>query len=151
MGSNGPTSSIDLSVYRNLNLGEYTDEPTLNNSEARIILQKTLEARRAKNGGVATEESEILWKTREHLDLFAAFKELPEAQQAEGIINARGRGLERFEKSQLGSLVPENAEAAKTLIPSLEKKVEDGLVSEEDLNGICEDLARVKRQAFIGT
>jgi len=53
--------------------------------------------------------------------------------------------MERFERSQLGSLVPSCADEAKALIPSLERKVEVGEVSEEDLDGLCKELSKIKR------
>lgn len=140
-----PTTNSDLSAGAELRLGEYADEPTLNTSEARIILLKTLSTRAAR--GVHYEETETTTKTRDYLEIFAVFKELAEAQQVEGIIDSYGKGLERFEKSQLGSLVPTSAEEAKALIPSLERKVENGTLSDEELEGICRELQRLKRQA----
>lgn len=146
-GREQPSSANDLTVYRELRLGEYTDEPTLNLSEARIILKKTLETRAQR--GRTYEATETLLKTKDYLEIFAVFKELPEAQQAEGVINAYGKNMERFEKSQVGSLVPTSADEAKALIPSLEKKVEDGLINEDDLEQLCKELQRVRRQAQI--
>ncbi|KAI1618234.1 RNA polymerase B [Elasticomyces elasticus] len=140
-----PVATSDLEAGATLKLGEFQDEATLNLSEARIVLQKTLATRAARGGGY--EETETTAKTRDYLEIFAVFKELAEAQQVEGIISSSGENLERFEKSQLGSLVPTCADEAKALIPSLEKKVEDGIVTEEALEGICSQLQRLKRQA----
>lgn len=142
-----PAAAGDLEAGLHLKLGEYADEPTLNTSEARIILKKTLDTRRAR--GRNMEETETLSKTRDYLEIFAPFKELAEAQQVEGIINSYGKALERFEKSQLGSLVPANAEEAKALIPSLETKVNDGKITDDELDELCKDLQRLKRQAQI--
>merc|ERR1711939_279623 len=114
-----PTATSDLEAGAVLKLGEFQNEVTLNLSEARIILQKTLATRAARGGGF--EETETTAKTREN--------------------------LERFEKSQLGSLVPTCSDEAKALIPSLERKVEEGIVNEEELEGICRELQRLKRQA----
>ncbi|KAJ9615543.1 RNA polymerase B [Cladophialophora chaetospira] len=142
-----PTASSDLEAGTVLKLGEFANETTLNLSEARIVLLKTLQARE-KNGKVL-DSTETLEKTKDYLEIFSVFKDLAEAQQVEGIINAFGIELEKFEKSQLGSLVPTCADEAKALIPSLEKKVEDGILGEEDLEGICRELQRLKRQAQI--
>jgi len=142
-----PTATTDLEAGPVLKLGEYADEPTLNTSEARIILLKTLQTRASR--GRTYEETETLAKTRDYLEIFAVFKDLAEAQQVEGIINGYGKNLERFEKSQLGSLVPTCADEAKALIPSLERKVEEGTVTEDELEGICRELQRLKRQAQI--
>jgi DNA-directed RNA polymerase II subunit RPB4 len=140
-----PTTTSDLEAGPVLRLGEYADEPTLNLSEARIILLKTLQTREQRGGGL--DETETTQKTRDYLEIFAVFKDLAEAQQVEGIINSYGSNLERFEKSQLGSLVPTCADEAKALIPSLERKVEEGTVGEDELDGICRELQRLKRQA----
>lgn len=140
-----PTATSDLEAGAVLKLGEFKDETTLNLSEARIILQKTLETRASR--GHHLEETEVTVKTKDYLEIFAVFKELAEAQQVEGIINSYGSALDRFEKSQLGSLVPTCSDEAKALIPSLEKKVEDNVLAEEELEGICRELQRLKRQA----
>jgi DNA-directed RNA polymerase II subunit RPB4 len=140
-----PSATNDLEAGQILKLGEYTDEYTLNTSEARIILRKTLDTRRAR--GLNMEETETLAKTRDYLEIFAVFKELAEAQQVEGIINSYGKNLERFEKSQLGSLVPADAEEAQSVIPSIQTKVSEGKITVDELNDLCADLQKVKRQA----
>ena len=93
------------------------------------------------------ESTEVTEKTKDYLEIFAVFKELAEASVVEGIINSYGQNLERFEKSQLGSLVPTCSDEAKALIPSLERKVEDRIIDEDSLEGICRELQRLKRQA----
>ena len=72
-----PSASQDLEAGAVLKLGEYADQPTLNTSEARIILKKTLDARRARNHN--PDETETLAKTRDYLEIFAVFKEIEEA------------------------------------------------------------------------
>ena len=151
----GKLAINDLEAGKDLKLGEFSEDPTLNLSEARIILEKSLEARqkraRERNGGndpgkAAYRDTETLSKTRDYLDLFAVFKEMADAEQAERTINTYAQGMERFERSQLGSLVPTNADEAKALIPSLEKKVEEGTVNETDLESLCQELNKIKRQ-----
>jgi hypothetical protein len=95
-----PSASQDLEAGAVLKLGEYADQPTLNTSEARIILKKTLDARRARNHN--PDETETLAKTRDYLEIFAVFKEIEEAQQVESIIDTYAKDIARFEKSQLG-------------------------------------------------
>ena len=95
-----PAASQDLEAGPVLKLGEYADQPTLNASEARIILKKTIDARRARAPNA--EETEILTKTRDYLELFSVFKEIPDIGQVESIINTYGKDLTVFEKSQLG-------------------------------------------------
>ncbi|ETI26237.1 hypothetical protein A1O7_07093 [Cladophialophora yegresii CBS 114405] len=142
-----PTATSDLEAGAVLKLGEFANEVTLNLSEARIVLLKTLDTRQKNN--TVVNPTENLEKTKDYLEIFAVFKNLAEAQEVEGIINGYAPSLERFEKSQLGSLVPTCADEAKALIPSLEKKVEDGIVGEEEIEGICRELQRLKRQAAL--
>lgn len=140
----------ELEAGRDLRLGEYSEDPTLNLSEARIIVARSLETRNRHNGEMGkapVRDSETVVKTKEYLDLFATFKEMGDAQQAEHSVNTYSQGMERFERSQMGSLVPTNADEAKALIPSLEKKVEEGLVNEADLEALCIELNKIKRQA----
>ncbi|KAK5948292.1 RNA polymerase B [Knufia fluminis] len=156
-----PTSSTDLEAGRNLSIGEFTHDPTLNLSEARIILDKSLEARKKRlleqnpnatehERNNAIKDTDTLFKTREYLDLFAVFKQMQDAEDAERVINSYAGGMERFERSQLGSLVPSCADEAKALIPSLERKVEVGEVNEEDLDGLCKELTRIKKHTRLG-
>ena len=140
-----PTASTDLEAGRTLKLGDFADADCLSLSEARIVLLRTLEARVTRSEGY--EETEVTAKTREYLELFATFKELSAAQSVEQLIDGLGNGLEKFEKSQLKSLAPTCADEAKALIPSLEKKCEDNVVNEDELEGICKELQRLKRQA----
>lgn len=140
-----PTASTDLETGRELKLGEFKDDATLSLSEARIVLLKTLDHRTAQ--GAQYEEPENSAKAREYLEIFAVFKDLAMAEQVEGLINRLGTGLENFEKSQLKSLVPTCADEAKAVIPSLEKKCEEGIVDEDELQGICKELQRLKRQS----
>lgn len=151
--SSDPTATTDLYAGRTLVLGEFAHERTLNLSEARIILAKSLDSRLNKlrltdPNAQPPRETETLAKTRDYLSIFAVFKDIADAEMAERIINGyadSGMQLEMFERSQLGSLVPSCADEAKALIPSIEKKVEDGVVGEEELEALCKDLGRLKR------
>lgn len=87
-------------------------------------------------------ETETLVKTRDYLEIFSVFKEIPDAQALEGIVNVYSKELTNFEKSAIGSLVPGCADEAKTLIPSLV-----GKLSDEDLEDLCRQLQRLKFQA----
>jgi hypothetical protein len=50
-----------------------------------------------------------------------------------------------------GTLVPASAEEAVALIPSLERKVEQGKISMDELEEMCIDLQRLRRQAELGS
>lgn len=142
-----PVASVDLDVSRTLNLGEFADADTLSLSEARIVLLKTLDSRFVRGETRPEDLPEVTNKTRDYLEIFAVFKDLSAAQQVETLINSLGTGLEKFEKSQLKSLCPTCADEAKALIPSLEKKCEDGTVNEDELEGMCRELQKLKRKA----
>ena len=141
-----PIASTELEAGRDLKLGEFSSEPALSLSEARIVLEKVLETRAQQ--GFAREEADITTKMRDHLELFATFKDQAEAEGS-GVLVSRGnlRGLEQFEQAQLKSLLPTCADEAKALIPSLEKKCEDQSVDEEQLDEVCRELQKLKRQA----
>ena len=141
-----PSATSDLEAGTVLKLGEYANEPCLNNSEARLVLERALQTRKERTGELRSTTT--LDKTREYLHIFAVYKEIEFAQQIEGIISSRSKGSEgealltNFEKSQLGTLVPSCADEAKTLIPSLQGKIGDA-----ELDELCGDLQRLKRQA----
>jgi DNA-directed RNA polymerase II subunit RPB4 len=95
-----PTSTADIEASSSLRLGDFADIPCLNTSEARIILAKTLETRRAKGAGM--RETETLVKTRDYLEIFAVYKEIPDAQALEAVVNVWSKELTNFEKSAIG-------------------------------------------------
>ena len=95
-----PTSATDIEASAVLKLGEFADIPCLNISEARIILQKTLDTRLAKGGVIPDKDN--LTKTRDYLEIFSVFKEIPDAQALEGIVNVYSKVLTNFEKSAIG-------------------------------------------------
>ena len=53
--------------------------------------------------------------------------------------------------SGAGTLVPESADEAIALIPSLERKIEQETITTEELNEMCNNLQRLKRQAELGS
>lgn len=144
-----PVASADLEAGRELKLGDYSQDPTLSLSEARIILNRTFEIRRSrsKNPEDALKKTETLAKTENYLELFAVFKEMSDAQNVEITLNTYADRLGRFERSQMASLVPTCADEAKAIIPSIEKKVEDNIITEEELDQLCHELVRYKKQA----
>lgn len=81
-----------------LNLGEFTDTPTLSLSEARLLISAVIHHR---TGPQATKETETLVKTQDYLDVFARFKQPENIDQVDRLMRERME-LENFEKSQLG-------------------------------------------------
>ena len=140
-----PTASIELEAGRDLVLGEFADVDTLSLSEARIVLQAALDARVKR--GEHLEETENMQKTRDYLEIFATFKDFKVAEQVDHLVSSISPALVKFEKTQIKSLLPTCADEAKALIPSLEKKIEDNLIDEAQLEDICKEVQRLKRQS----
>ena len=84
-----------------LSLGEFTNVPSLSNSEARLLINTVIDKRRRKNGGRGVQETETLVKTQDYLNVFARFKAPQNIEQVERLLRDV-EGLEAFERSQLG-------------------------------------------------
>lgn len=124
----------------------------LNLSEARLLIRAALKERRNKNSKVKYEidnddeenekedemanmelagsnSNEIMHKTLNYLSNFARFKNSSSAETVEKLLNDFGSSanepLHPFELAQLGTLECEDAEEAKSLIPSLSNKASD--------------------------
>ncbi|KAK9452416.1 HRDC-like protein [Limtongia smithiae] len=132
----------------------------LNLSEARLLMKAFMAQRRERNTGAATaavsagpsvDESNqdddfeddlssdpIVRKTQEYLTVFALFRDEETVSAVERILKSpENADLHPFEIAQLGSLSCEDAEEAKTLIPSLAKKRTD-----QQLQDLLDDLRR---------
>lgn len=95
-----------------------------------------------------------LSKTLDYLEVFARFKDEENIKAVERLLNSHTE-LEMFERSQLGmfprivsivfadtgtgSLCCDNAEEAKSLIPSLQNKISDG-----DLQELLDELTKLR-------
>lgn len=107
----------------------------LNLSETRILLNACIARRRGgQDADLAAEDpdeefadsNEVMRKTREYLSVFARFKDEPTVRAVEHLLKSpENDDLHPFETAQLGSLVCDDAEEAKTLIPSLAFKKSD--------------------------
>lgn len=114
---------------------------TLNNSETRLLINAALKQRRKEEAGASFDDddindddededfsnsNEVLRKTQEYLSVFSRFKNEETITAVENLLKSpENQGLHPFELAQLGSLACEEAEEAKTLIPSLAKKKTD--------------------------
>lgn len=136
--------------------GNVTQLMALNLSEARILIREALKERKkemdARNGvtysgededtdeviakvALAPDASEVLKKTLEYLDTFARFRDPDICAEVESFMKRKDyedkeTALHPFEIAQLGSLVCDEAEEAKTLIPSLANKRTDEELTE---------------------
>lgn len=123
----------------------------LNLSETRLLINAALAQRKqdptGANDAVAmvdddeedfADSNEVLRKTREYLSTFARFKDEQTVNAVEHLLkSSENVDLHPFEIAQLGSLVCDDAEEAKTLIPSLAFKKND-----EDLQVLLDQLRR---------
>ncbi|KAB8258402.1 hypothetical protein BDV32DRAFT_139630 [Aspergillus pseudonomiae] len=126
----------ELEAASTLRLGADQNTHTLSLSEARLVINKVLENKR--RGGKKYEEPENLTKTLDYLEVFARFKDEENIKAVERLLNSHTE-LEMFERSQLGSLCCDNAEEAKSLIPSLQHKISDG-----DLQELLDELTKLR-------
>ncbi|KAK6865757.1 DNA-directed RNA polymerase II subunit rpb4 [Apiospora arundinis] len=122
-----------------LHLGEFQDVDTLSLSEASLLLNAISQNRRKGNGEV--HETEMLSKTIDYLDAFSRFKNKENVEAVERLLgaypqfhkfDARNSSLfslcarwQLTSSARVGSLCCDNAEEAKTLIPSLQDKISD--------------------------
>lgn len=140
------------------NSGDREQLIALNLSEARLLIRAALKERKNKTLKVKNEENdnigddednekedeisnmtlagpnsnEIMHKTLNYLSNFARFKNSSSTETVEKLLNdfssLASEPLHPFELAQLGTLECEDAEEAKSLIPSLANKVSDVLL-----------------------
>ncbi|GMM52766.1 DNA-directed RNA polymerase II subunit [Starmerella bacillaris] len=115
-------------------------------SETRYLLNTCMASRHEETATGQNEEdeedfansNEVLRKTREYLSVFARFKDEQTIDAVEHLLKSpENSGLHPFEIAQLANLMCDDAEEAKTLIPSLAFKKSD-----EDLQVLLDQLRR---------
>ncbi|RDA82712.1 hypothetical protein CP532_4848 [Ophiocordyceps camponoti-leonardi (nom. inval.)] len=121
-----------------LNLGEFQNVDTLTLSEAALVLNALVAKRRNDRKNV--NETEMLNQTLSYLDHFARFTQKENVEAVERLLSSQ-KGLAKFERAQLGSLCCENADEAKTLIPSLADKITD-----EDLQELLDEISKLQNR-----
>ncbi|KAG7192288.1 RNA polymerase B [Scheffersomyces spartinae] len=136
------------------NNGDEEQLIALNLSEARLLMRAALKERKSKNTAsnkynqheadegneddeddskfdelMNNQQSEIVRKSLAYLSTFARFKNSSSTETVEKLLNDFSASclepLHPFEIAQLGNLDCEDAEEAKSLIPSLSNKVSD--------------------------
>ncbi|ODV79826.1 RNA polymerase II fourth largest subunit [Suhomyces tanzawaensis NRRL Y-17324] len=133
------------------NSGEEEQLIALNLSEARLLIRAALKERKNKNSKnrefeeddeenekedeienmnlAGPNSNEIMHKTLNYLSNFARYKNSSSTETVEKLLNdfsaLVAEPLHPFELAQLGTLECEDAEEAKSLIPSLANKVSD--------------------------
>uniref|UniRef100_A0A060TC49 ARAD1D36894p n=1 Tax=Blastobotrys adeninivorans TaxID=409370 RepID=A0A060TC49_BLAAD len=117
---------------------------TLNLSETRLLINAAIKQRRKEAAAAAGQDfedentnddddeedfsnsNEVLRKTQEYLALFARFRNEQTVGAVETLLKSDDNAdLHPFEIAQLGSLACDEADEAKTLIPSLASKKTD--------------------------
>ncbi|GAO16116.1 uncharacterized protein UV8b_02513 [Ustilaginoidea virens] len=121
-----------------LNLGEFQNVDTLTLSEASLVLNALVAKRRNDRKNV--NETEMLNQTLNYLDHFSRFTQKENVEAVERLLSAH-KDLAKFERAQLGSLCCENADEAKTLIPSLADKIKD-----EDLQDLLDEISKLQNR-----
>ncbi|KAJ4165600.1 hypothetical protein LMH87_007224 [Akanthomyces muscarius] len=121
-----------------LNLGEFQNVDTLTLSEASLVLNALVAKRRNDRKNV--NETEMLNQTLSYLDHFARFTQKENVEAVERLLSAH-KDLAKFERAQLGSLCCENADEAKTLIPSLADKIKD-----DDLEDLLQEISKLQNR-----
>lgn len=142
---------------------EHTNAVPLNLSQTRLLIQTAMQQRNkdtlgpnapqelqnaiagtaSAGAGEAEEEgfegaNEVLRKTQEYLATFARFRDEQTATAVDRLLDStENSNLHPFEIAQLGSLVCDDAEEAKSLIPSLSVKKSD-----EELQVLLDHLRR---------
>ncbi|KAG6063470.1 hypothetical protein E4U32_001218 [Claviceps aff. humidiphila group G2b] len=121
-----------------LNLGEFQYVDTLTLSEASLVLNALVAKRRNDRRNI--NETEMLNQTLNYLDHFARFTQKENVEAVERLLSAH-KYLARFERAQLGSLCCNDADEAKTLIPSLTDKIKD-----EDLQDLLDEISKLQNR-----
>ncbi|EMC93598.1 hypothetical protein BAUCODRAFT_125443 [Baudoinia panamericana UAMH 10762] len=125
-----PLPSGDEEATSFLKLGEFDNTPCLSVAECNELLTRLAEKSGGGNTRPATQNNDVYLKTREYVESFARFKDSKTVTQVDAISSAllgrgKGEGVTNFERAQLATLCCDTAEEAKTLIPSLEGKLDD--------------------------
>ncbi|KAF2636147.1 hypothetical protein P280DRAFT_158735 [Massarina eburnea CBS 473.64] len=126
-------------------LGDFEGEHPLSISEARAVVTAIHAARRKRDPGTnplggdrVHNDSQSIQQFVDYIDMFARYKQTENLHAVGGIFDANDK-INPIERAMLGSLGPDSADEAKTLIPSLATKFED-----EQLQPILEELQKLQ-------
>ncbi|KAK3675459.1 RNA polymerase B [Recurvomyces mirabilis] len=137
-----PVPSGNEEATAHLHLGDMTDVPCLSVSECNELLSRL--AASQGSGGRPPANSDVYLKTREYVGMFSRFKDGKTVTQVDGVSSAllgkgEGGGVSMFERAQLATLCCDTAEEARTLIPSLEGKLDD-----ETLQNVLDEISKLR-------
>ncbi|KAF1999327.1 hypothetical protein P154DRAFT_523357 [Amniculicola lignicola CBS 123094] len=126
-------------------LGDFDNVHALSVSEARAVITAVHAARKKKDatsnplgGDRIHNESTTITQFMEYVENFARYKENENLHALSGLLDSHSE-LTSVEKALLGSLACENADEAKTLIPSLMSKISD-----DNLAGLLNEMTKLQ-------
>ena len=127
-----------------LQLGpDFDHAQPLTMSEAHAVIRAIREHRQSQQGreGEEAPTTEVMRKTLNYLDALTKYRDDDQTHAMDRILSSASM-LHPFERAQLGTLGLEEAEEAKTLIPSLATKIED-----DHLQQLLDELASLRKYA----
>ncbi|KAK0347361.1 RNA polymerase B [Friedmanniomyces endolithicus] len=139
-----PPPTGDEEATTVLRLGDMDNTPCLSVAECHELLSRLAEKDSDGDNKRAGSSSDVYLKTREYVGMFARFKDSKTVTQVDAISSAllgkgAGGGVTAFERAQLATLCCDTAEEARTLIPSLEGKLDD-----EALQSVLDDISKLR-------
>ncbi|KAK0286201.1 RNA polymerase B [Friedmanniomyces endolithicus] len=139
-----PPPTGDEEATTVLRLGDMDNMPCLSVAECHELLSRLAEKDSDGGNKRAGSSSDVYLKTREYVGMFARFKDSKTVTQVDAISSAllgkgAGGGVTAFERAQLATLCCDTAEEARTLIPSLEGKLDD-----EALQSVLDDISKLR-------
>ncbi|KAF2860836.1 hypothetical protein K470DRAFT_63617 [Piedraia hortae CBS 480.64] len=131
-----PPKSGDEQATYHLRLGEFEETPCLSVAECNTLLESI-----RSRGARQPVNSEVYNSTVEYVRTFSRFKDHKTVTQVDVLLDewVKRGVLVPFEKAQIASLCCDTAEEAKTLIPSLESKIDD-----DELQGLLNDIIKLR-------
>ena len=122
---------------------EFEASETLLISEVRLLLED--KKQRSEEADEDTEFNEVFNKTLSYCQTFSKYSTKENMQAVRQLLTMQpSQPLHKFELAQLGNLVPDSAEDARALIPSIQHKLTD-----EELEQLLDDLkAHVQSQVY---
>ncbi|KAF1937430.1 hypothetical protein EJ02DRAFT_458743 [Clathrospora elynae] len=137
-----PPAQQEEEMGTEIKLGDFEDVHALSVSEARAVVTAVHEARKKKDAennplrDRIYNDSQTITQFLDYLDNFARYKEEESLHSIAALFDTHPE-ISVVEKALLGTLTPENAEEATTLIPSLQ-------MAEEDLQPILDELNKMQ-------
>ncbi|KAJ4296313.1 RNA polymerase B [Kalmusia sp. IMI 367209] len=145
-----PPVQQDEEMGAELKLGDFEGEHALSISEARAVVTAIHSKRRKQEAGNnplggdrVHNDSLSIQQFVDYLEMFSRYKQ-SENLHAMGAIFDSNPQFTPVERAMMGSLCPDTADEAKTLIPSLATKLDD-----EALQPVLDELQKLRMAALV--